>query len=82
MAELEGAESCLATSTGMSAVFSIFMSQLKSGGLVSSKALFGSCHYIITKILPNFGINVVMVDGHDNDQWKEALKIKTKTCIF
>ena len=83
MAELEGAESCLATSTGMSAVFSIFMSQLKSGDrLVSSKALFGSCHYIITKILPNFGINVVMVDGQDNDQWKEALKVKTKLVFF
>ncbi len=83
MAELEGAESCLATSTGMSAVFSIFMSQLKSGDrLVSSKALFGSCHYIITKILPNFGINVVMVDGHDNDKWKEALKVKTKLVFF
>ena len=83
MAELEGAESCLATSTGMSAVFSIFMSQLKSGDrLVSSKALFGSCHYIITKILPNFGINVVLVDGQDNDQWKEALKVKTKLVFF
>ena len=83
MAELEGAESCLATSTGMSAVFSIFMSQLKSGDrLVSSKALFGSCHYIITKILPNFGIKVVMVDGQDNDQWKEALKVKTKLVFF
>ena len=83
MAELEGAESCLATSTGMSAVFSIFMSQLKSGDrLVSSKALFGSCHYIITKILPNFGINVVMVEGQDNDQWKEALKVKTKLVFF
>ena len=83
LAELEGAESCLATSTGMSAVFSIFMSQLKSGDrLVSSKALFGSCHYIITKILPNFGINVVMVDGQDNDQWKEALKVKTKLVFF
>ena len=83
MAELEGAECCLATSTGMSAVFSIFMSQLKSGDrLVSSKALFGSCHYIITKILPNFGINVVMVDGHDNDKWKEALKVKTKLVFF
>ena len=83
LAELEGAESCLATSTGMSAVFSIFMSQLKSGDrLVSSKALFGSCHYIITKILPNFGINVVMVEGQDNDQWKEALKVKTKLVFF
>ncbi|MDC3176363.1 O-succinylhomoserine sulfhydrylase [Alphaproteobacteria bacterium] len=83
MAVLEGAESCLATSTGMAAVFSIFMSQLKSGDrLVSSKALFGSCHYIITKILPNFGINVVMVDGQDTDQWKEALKVKTKLVFF
>ena len=83
MAELEGAESCLATSTGMSAVFSIFMSHLKTGDrLVSGRALFGSCHHIITKILPRFGIEIVLVDGKDLNQWKKALQKKTKLVFF
>ena len=83
MAELEGAESCLATSTGMSAVFSIFMSHLKTGDrLVSGRALFGSCHHIITKILPRFGIEIVLVDGKDLNQWEKALQKKTKLVFF
>ena len=45
LAALEGSEACWATSSGMSAVFSIFMSQLKAGDrVVSRRALFGSCH--------------------------------------
>ena len=48
LAALEGSEACWATSSGMSAVFSIFMSQLKAGDrVVSSRALFGSCHYLL-----------------------------------
>lgn len=83
MAELEGAESCLATSTGMSAVFAIFMSHLKTGDrIVSSRALFGSCHHIITKILPRFGIDVVLIDGKDLNLWEDALKKKTKLIFF
>ena len=54
----------------MSAVFTIFMSQLKQGDrVVSSKALFGSCHYIIKNILPKFGIDVVFVNGKDLNDW-------------
>lgn len=83
LAELEGAEACWATSSGMSAVFSIFMSQLKSGDrVVSSKALFGSCHYIITSILPKFGIKVSLVDGKDLNDWEKALKKKTNLVFF
>ena len=83
MAELEGAQSCLATSTGMSAVFSIFMSHLKTGDrLVSGRALFGSCHHIITKILPKFGIDIELVDGKDLNQWEKALQKKTKLVFF
>ena len=79
LAELEGAEACWATSSGMSAVFSIFMSQLKVGDrVVSSRALFGSCHYIITTLLPRFGIKIALVDGKDLSEWEEALKKKTK----
>ena len=49
LAEIEGAETCWATSTGMSAVFTIFMSYLKKGDrVVAGRALFGSCHHILT----------------------------------
>ena len=78
MALLEGAEDCWATSTGMAALFTILMSFLKSGDrVVSSNALFGSCHFILTQILPRFGIDVELIDGTDLDRWKKALRKKT-----
>ena len=50
LADIEGAEACWATSTGMAAVFTIFMSYLKKGDrVVAGRALFGSCHYILNK---------------------------------
>ena len=83
LAKIEGAESCWATSTGMAAVFAIFMSQLNSGDrIISSKALFGSCQYIITKLLPKYGIEVILVDGKNIDAWKKELKKKTKLVFF
>lgn len=83
LALLEGAECCWATSTGMSAVFTIFMSQLKAGDrIVSSRALFGSCHYIITELLPRYGVEVVLVDGMNLSKWKKALEKKTKLVFF
>ena len=83
LADIEGAEVCWCTSTGMAAVFTIFMSQLSSGDrIVSSKALFGSCQYIITKLLPKYGIEVVLVDGKNIDEWKKKLKKKTKLIFF
>ena len=83
LAKIEGAESCWATSTGMAAVFAIFMSQLNSGDrIVSSRALFGSCQYIITKLLPKYGIEVILVDGKNIDAWKKELKKKTKLVFF
>ena len=83
MALLEGAEDCWATSTGMAALFTILMSFLKSGDrVVSSNALFGSCHFILTQILPRFGIDVELIDGTDLDRWKKALRKKTKIVFF
>ncbi len=83
LALIEEAESCWLTSTGMSALFSILMSYLKSGDrVVSARALFGSCHYIITEILPRFGIEVELVDGTNLNEWELALKKKTKLVFF
>tara|TARA_B100000900_G_C20558914_1_gene708015 strand:+ start:330 stop:1517 length:1188 start_codon:yes stop_codon:yes gene_type:complete len=83
LAGIEGAEVCWATSTGMSAVFTIFMSYLKKGDrVVAGRALFGSCHHILTVILPKFGIEVELVDGKNLNCWEKALKRKTNMIFF
>ena len=82
LALIEGAEICVSMATGMAAVFAALASQLKAGDrVVSSRALFGSCHYIIAEQLPKFGIETVLVDGTDIDEWKKALSKETK-CVF
>jgi O-succinylhomoserine sulfhydrylase len=79
---LEGAEACFATASGMAAVHAALASQLKAGDrLVASRALFGSCHQIVTNILPKFGVQTTLVDGTDLDQWRDALK-SGAACIF
>ena len=79
MALLEGAEACLATGTGMSAIFATMACQLKSGDrVVASRALFGACHAILTKILPQWGVEVELVDGRDLAAFETALAKPTK----
>lgn len=71
---LEGAEVCRATASGMSAVFAALACFLGAGDrLVASRALFGSCSVIVTDILPRFGVESVLVDGRDLDEWAAAL---------
>jgi O-succinylhomoserine sulfhydrylase len=74
MAGLEGAEAARATASGMAAVFASLACQLKAGQrVVASNALFGSCNFILTEILPRYGIESVLVDGRDLEQWRKAL---------
>ena len=71
---LEGAEACRATASGMSAVFAALMSQLRAGDrVVASRALFGSCNYIVAELLPRFGIETQLIDGTDLSAWEQAL---------
>src|SRR5208282_5497591 len=71
---LEGAEACRATASGMAAVFAALLCRLRAGArLVSSRALFGSCHYIVSELLPRWGIETVLVDGRDLGAWEAAL---------
>ena len=66
IAALEGAEDGFATASGMAAVNAAVMSMLKAGDhVVSAKALFGSCLYIMEEILTRFGVEVDFVDGTD-----------------
>lgn len=74
MALLEGAEKCLATGTGMAAIFAALACQVGQGDrIVASRALFGACHAILTKILPRWGVQVELIDGRDLDAWEAAL---------
>jgi O-succinylhomoserine sulfhydrylase len=74
LALLEGAEACRATATGMAAVHAALLSHLRTGDrVVASRALFGSCHWIISTLLPRYGIETEFVDGADMAQWRTAL---------
>ena len=71
MCLLEGAEAARATASGMAAVTAALLGQLKAGDhLVSARALFGSCLYVVEELLPRFGIAATLVDGADLDQWR------------
>ena len=82
IAAIEGMERAMATATGMAAVNASLLSQLKAGDhVVSARALFGSCRYIVDDILPRFGIETTLVEGADLDQWRTAMRPNT-VCGF
>ncbi len=79
---LDGAEACYATATGMSAVFTALAALCGKGDrLVASRSLFGSCFVICNELLPRWGVETVLVDGTDLDQWRDALS-KPTTAVF
>jgi len=83
LALIEGAEACFGTASGMAAVFAAMMCQLNAGDhVVAARALFGSCHFIVTQLLPRWGIETTLVDGPDLDQWREAIGPKTRLVFF
>ena len=77
IASLQGAEDAFATASGMAAVNGALMSHLKAGDhVVSSRALFGSCLYILEEILTRF------VDGTDLDAWRAAIRPDTRAVFL
>ncbi len=81
LAEVEGAEACRATATGMAAVHAAMLSHLKTGDrVVASRALFGSCHWIVSTLLPRYGIATEFVDGTDLAAWARALGRRRASC--
>lgn len=83
LAALEGVEDAFATASGMAAVNAALMSVVSAGDhVVSSRALFGSCLYILEDILPRFGVEVTLVDGRDLDAWKSAIRPDTRAVFL
>ena len=80
IAAFEGAEAARATATGMAAVTIALVGQVKAGDhVVGSKAMFGSCRYVIEDYLPRFGVTSTLVDGCDLKAWRDAVRPNTKT---
>ena len=83
IAALDGAEDGFATASGMAAVSGALMSMLRAGDhVVASRALFGSCLYVLEEVLVRFGVEVSFVDGTDLDQWRAAIRPGTKVVFF
>lgn len=83
IAEFEGAEAARALSTGMAAVTLAMMGQVKAGDhVVASKAIFGSCLYVVEEYLPRYGVTSTIVDGFDLDAWRKAMRPNTKACFL
>jgi O-succinylhomoserine sulfhydrylase len=83
IAALEGTEDAFATASGMAAVSGALTAMLKAGDrVVSSRALFGSCLYVLEEVLARFGVEVVFVDGTDLAQWRKAITPGTRAVFL
>jgi O-succinylhomoserine sulfhydrylase len=83
IAALEGAEDAFATASGMAAVNGALSAMLRAGDhVVSSRALFGSCLYILEEVLRRFGVEVSFVDGTDLDAWRAAIRPDTRAVFL
>ena len=76
---LEGAEQCVATSTGMSAILACIMSLCKTGDhIVVSKSVFGTTIKLFDNILTKWGLQITYVSLTDLSEWKKSVKNNTK----
>ena len=83
MCALEGAEAARGTASGMAAVAASLLCHLKAGDhVVSARALFGSCRYVVEDLLPRYGITSTLIDGRDLAAWEAAVQSNTRAFFF
>ncbi len=83
LAAIEGAEFCVGTGSGMSAMFASIACMVKSGDrVVASAAMFSSCYVILMEILPKWGVEVELVETNDVKGWTKALSKPTKVVFI
>ena len=79
LAALEGGECCVATASGMSAIYATCAGLLQSGDqIVSSRSIFGSTTLLFTNYLDKFGVKTRFVAQHDVDAWARAIRPETR----
>lgn len=82
LAAIEGAEFCVATGSGMSAMFASVACLVQAGDhVVASAAMFSSCYVVLTEILPKWGVTIELVKGNDPADWAKALS-KPTAAVF
>jgi O-succinylhomoserine sulfhydrylase len=83
LAAIEGAQYCVATGSGMAAMFASLACLVEAGDhIVASAAMFSSCHVVITEILPKWGVTFELVKANDRDAWEKALSKPTKAVFI
>ena len=86
MALLEGAEEARGTASGMAAVTTAVMAQVKAGDhAVAARALFGGCRFVIEEFLPRWGVASTLVDGRDPRNFERAMRpiaLNRKNALF
>ncbi|WML91671.1 O-succinylhomoserine sulfhydrylase [Thiothrix lacustris] len=79
LAALEGGESCVATSSGMSAILAVMLGLLKAGDhVVCSRAVFGTTTLLLQNYIGKFGVAISFVDLTDMEAWEAALQPNTR----
>lgn len=77
--KLEGAETGVATGSGMAAIFGSLAGLLKQGDhILASRSLFGSSHQILSQILPRWGITFTYGDTDKPGEWESLIKPNTR----
>ena len=83
LAAIEGAEFCVGTGSGMSAMFASVACLVKAGDrIVASASMFSSCYVVLMEILPKWGITTELVKGTDSKAWEDALSKPTKVVFI
>ncbi len=83
LAALEGSQACVATASGMAAVFATIMSLVKSGDhIVASRNMFGTSIVLLNTIVSKFNIDITYVDLGELSQWQDAVQDNTKLFLL
>lgn len=79
LAALEGAESCVSTASGMSAILAAVMSLMKAGEhIVASRSVFGATIQLFNNVLQRFGVDTTFVEPTQLDHWTSAIRPNTR----
>ena len=83
LAAIEGAEMCVGTGSGMSAMFASIACLVSAGDrVVAAASMFSSCWVVLAEILPKWGVTVEFVSGNDPELWAKALQVETKAVFL
>ena len=83
LALIEGAEACRTTASGMAAIYMALVGLVRAGDhILASRALFGSCRWLLTEYFPRFGVETTTVDGTDLSQWEKAFRPNTRAVLI